>query len=91
MDNQFITTTDLRKQSSKLIKTLFAGKGVNLIYRSKVIAQITPISFSEQVIDDSAKLENLFVSLKPKKVMPKEKRKQIYRKHLEQRYGKNLS
>lgn len=91
MNNQFITTTELREQSSKLIKTLFAGKRVNLIYRSKVIAQISPISFSEKAIDNTSELKNLFLSLKPKKIIPKEKRKAIYQKHLKQKYGKNLS
>lgn len=91
MTNQFITTTELREQSSKLIKNLIAGKTVNLIYRSKVIAQINPISFSEKTIDNPAELENLFSLLKPKKIIPKEKRKEVYRKHLKQKYGKGLS
>ncbi len=91
MNDQFITTTELREQSSKLIKALFSGKGVNLIYRSRVIAQINPVSFSEKIIDNPVELENLFFALKSKKIIPKEKRKEMYKKHLKQKYGKNLS
>ncbi|MCS6956538.1 MAG: hypothetical protein NZM02_01675, partial [Patescibacteria group bacterium] len=88
---QFITTTELREQSSKLIRSLLSGKSVNLIYRSKIIAKINPISFSEKIINDSKKLENFFTFVKPKKIIPKQKRKEIYKKHLKQKYGKDLS
>lgn len=91
MNNKFITTTELREQSSELIKTLFSGRSINLIYRSKVIAQINPISFAEKIINDPNQLKNLFLILKPKKIIPKEKRGIIYKKHLKQKYGKNLS
>lgn len=91
MNDQFITTTELREQSSKLVKTLISGKGVNLIYRSKVIAQINPISFSKKKVDDPTELESLLLTLKPKKIIPKEKRKEVYKKHLKQKYGKYFS
>lgn len=91
MNNQFITTTELREESAKLIKILFSGKSVNLIYRSKVIAKINPISFSEKVIDNPSDLKNAFLKLKPKKIILKEKRDQIYQKYLKQKYGKNFS
>lgn len=39
---QFITTTELRTQSKKLVKTLQEGNSVYLIHRSKVIAIIIP-------------------------------------------------
>lgn len=91
MNSQFITTTELREQSSKLIKSLINGKTVNLIYRSKVIARINPLSFSEKTIEDPKILENFLNSLGSKKIIPPKKRKQIYRKYLKQKYGKNLS
>lgn len=91
MNGQFITTTELREQSSKLIQSLINGKTVNLIYRSKIIAKINPLSFSEKTIEDTKILENLFRSLKPKKIIPLKQRKQVYRKYLKQKYGKNLS
>lgn len=91
MNGRFITTTELREQSSKLIQSLINGKTVNLIYRSKIIAKINPLYFEEKIIEDPKILENLFNSLKPKKIIPPKKRKQVYRKYLKQKYGKNLS
>lgn len=40
---QYITTTELRTKSSKLIETLREGKSVNLIHRSKVVGKVQPV------------------------------------------------
>jgi len=39
---QLITTTQLRTKSKELVETLLAGRSVNLIHRSKIIAEVRP-------------------------------------------------
>lgn len=91
MSNYFITTTQLREQSSKLIQSPLSGKSVNLIYRSKIVGKIDPVSLSEKTIDDTELLKKLFYTLKSKNLIPKKLRKQAYRKHLKEKYGQNFS
>lgn len=39
---QYITTTELRTESPKLIETLKIGQSVALIHRSKVVGKVHP-------------------------------------------------
>ena len=40
---QYITTTELRTKSSKVVTTLKEGSRLRLIHRSKVIGDIVPV------------------------------------------------
>lgn len=86
----YITTTQLRTQSSDLIANIMAGRSVQLIHRSRVVATISP------VIDKSPKLFNAerFGKLVDKFNLPKTtyaQRDKKYRKHLMDKYGQGLS
>ncbi len=85
----YITTTNLRTQSSELVDTLKKGGTVSLIHRSKVVGVIKP-AVPEGRPFDAEKLKKLVQNLN----LPKttyEEREKIYRAHLEKKYGKGLS
>lgn len=88
---QYITTTDLRTKSSQLVKTLKNGSSVTLIHRSKIIGEVSPkkevLPFTEK---DIKELKRIGSELNLPKTSYKERDK-IYRKHLMDKYGKNLS
>jgi len=86
---QYITTTELRTESGKLVKTLKEGGTLRLIHRSKVIGEI--ISTSEPKPFDPDAFEKFLDRLKPKKLVSKKDRDKIYRKYLEEKYGQGLS
>jgi len=86
---QYITTTELRTKSSKLVKILKSGGILRLIHRSMVIGEILP-TYEPQPLDPAA-FEKFLRHLKPKKLVPIKEREKIYRKHLEKKYGQSLS
>lgn len=86
---QVITTTELRTKSKELVKTLQEGGTLRLIHRSKIIGEIMP-TYEPKPFDPDA-FEKLLDSIKPKKLIPIKDREKIYRKHLEEKYGKSLS
>lgn len=86
---QYITTTQLRTESRKLIKTLTAGGTLRLIHRSKIIGEIMP-TYEPKPFNPAA-FEKFLDRLKPKKLVARKDRDKIYRKHLEDKYGKGLS
>ena len=89
---EYITTTQLRTNSSQLILDLKRGKKVSLVHRSQVVGEITPLpSVKERKVFDAKKFEAAMKSLRPKKLIPKKDREKIYRKHLMEKYGKGLS
>lgn len=87
----YITTTELRTKSTKLVESLKKGEKVSLMHRSKVVGIIAPAvepkPFTEDVIK---KLKKLAQELNLPKTSYKE-RERIYRKHLTQKYGEGLS
>lgn len=87
MNNQFITTTELREQSSKVVSSLLSGENFTLIYRSKIIGVIKPAVFKAKVIDNIGEFKRTLSSLKPKKLIPYSKREKIYREYLKKRHG----
>lgn len=87
MTNQFITTTQLREQSSKVVSRLNAGESLILIYRSKIIGSINPVTSKSTTIDDLGEFKKALLALKPKKIIPYSKRKKIYKERLKKRYG----
>lgn len=88
---QYITTTELRTKSSKLVKTLKEGGNLRLIHRSKVIGEILPTYEPKPLTEgDIARLQKLAEELNLPKLSYKE-RERRYRKHLMKKYGQGLS
>jgi len=86
-----ITTTNLRTQSSQLIDTLKKGGVVSLIHRSKVVGLIKPqreakILTKAAIKQIKATAQNLSL---PK--LSYEERGKLYRKHILNKYGKDIS
>lgn len=87
----YITTTGLRTKSAQLVDTLRKGNPVSLIHRSQVIGEIKPIENQQPVIFDADKFKKLLKSLGSLRRISIKEREKIYRKHLEEKYGKNFS
>ncbi|OGH13637.1 MAG: hypothetical protein A3H50_03150 [Candidatus Levybacteria bacterium RIFCSPLOWO2_02_FULL_37_10] len=88
----YISTTDLRTKSSQLITSLLKGMEISLIHRSKVVGVIKPVQKSAKPLtqEDIDNLKKLAKEQNAPKTSYKE-RERIYRKHLEEKYGKDLS
>lgn len=91
MSMDYITTTDLRTKSSQLVSDLKKGSKISLIHRSRIIGVIEPKKEPRALTkSDINQLKKLAEDLN----LPKtsyEEREKIYRKHLEDKYGKGLS
>ena len=86
---EYITTTGLRTQSTRLINTLKKGGRVSLIHRSKVVGIIEPAIKSPKKFNAAR-----FKKLVDKLNLPSTtyaQREKIYREHLTKKYGKSLS
>ena len=85
---EYITTTNLRTQSSELVNTLKRGDEVSLIHRSKLVGIIRPVQQAKKF--DVAAFKELIsgLDLPPTTYAEREK---IYRKHLMEKYGKGIS
>ncbi len=88
---KYISTLDLRNKSSKLIQSLKDGESTYLIYRSKVVAEIKPVKYTESKKFNSAEFKKLIGTMPKMDIIPRKDREKIYRKHLEEKYGKDLS
>jgi len=85
----YISTTDLRSKTARLVDTLRKGGEVVLVHRSKVIGRIKPTD-KESITFDFASFQKLAGRLK----LPTLTYKQIksrYSAYLKKKYGKNLS
>lgn len=91
MSTHFVTTTQLREQSSKIIAKLISGENITLIHRSKMVGVIKPLISNTRGIDDIKGFKRTLLALKSEIVIPLEKRRKIYSDYLKKRYGKNLS
>lgn len=88
----YITTTDLRTKSSKLVETLKRGQRVSLIHRSKVIGKIEPVQdVNPSIVFDVNKFKKFLERLGPLEHLSVREREKRYRKQLQEKYGKNLS
>lgn len=87
---QYITTTELRTKSSKLVDYLTKGNIISLVHRSKVIGTIEPAKFIEAPPATLEGLRAFLKAVKPKRLTPRLKREEMYRKHLLERYGKGI-
>jgi len=88
----YITTTSLRTQSSDLIRSLVKGQSVTLIHRSQVVGIIKPAKRKLKKItkEDITQLKKLAIKTNLPALSYQE-RAGIYRKHLEEKYGKDIS
>lgn len=87
----YITTTDLRTQSSELVKSLSKGQTVSLLHRSRIIGEIKPKKEAKSITEeDIEQLKKLAKDLNLPKTSYKQ-RENIYRRRLLEKYGQGLS
>ena len=87
---EYMSTSDLRRKTSKLRDALKKGNDVHIMYRSKVIGILKPY-FDKEVTATLEKLNNFIQNFPVKNPKSYKERKKEYLKHLEQKYGKDLS
>lgn len=86
---QFITFSQLRTDAKKLKKALEEGKTIELVHRSRVVAEIKPKIYDPQPFDPKKFLEaREKINLE---YLSDEEIEKRYRKHLEEKYGKSIS
>ena len=86
----YITTTNLRTQSSRLVESLKRGKKISLVHRSQIVGEILPLKTKIKIFD--LKTFHKFInSSKKANNLSAQEREHIYKKHLEEKYGKDLS
>ena len=86
---QYITTTELRTMSKKLLELLRNGNSVDLVHRSKIVGEIKPKTYDPKPFDPDKVAE-----IAKKLNLPKlsyAQRERRYRTHLMKKYGKGLS
>lgn len=86
----YITTTELRTKSKKLVEELKKGNSIPLIHRSKVVGEIKP-HLTEAPPINVEEFRTFIQTIKPKKLIPRKDREKIYRARLEEKYGKGIS
>lgn len=86
---QYITTTELRTKSKKLVEVLREGRSVDLVHRSKVVGEIKPKIYDPKPFDPD-KVAEIAKKLNLPKLSVKAREKR-YRTHLMKRYGQGLS
>ncbi|KKU27584.1 MAG: hypothetical protein UX80_C0033G0009 [Candidatus Amesbacteria bacterium GW2011_GWA2_47_11b] len=88
----YITTTQLRTKSPRLIEALLAGRSIDLIHRSRMVGEIRPKRQDPKIMTKKS-IRELMVLAK-KMNLPKlsyKEREKRYREHLMKKYGKSLS
>ena len=88
----YITTTQLRTKSPRLIEALLAGRSIDLIHRSRMVVEIRPKRQDPKIMTKKS-IRELMVLAK-KMNLPKlsyKEREKRYREHLMKKYGKSLS
>lgn len=86
----YITTTQLRTKTSSLLEAILAGKSVQLIHRSQVVAKISPSQDKPPQPFDGKEYLALTKNLKTRKLSEAERQKN-YHEHIMKKYGHNLS
>lgn len=82
----YITTTQLRTQSSELVRHLNSGMKVLLLHRSKVVGAIVPENEAYKTFDSQSFADFVETNM-PKKLMKKTARDLVYKKHMLEKYG----
>lgn len=86
---EYLTATNLRTQTSRLIKTLQQKGSVALVHRSKIVGIVQPIQ-EEGPVFNSQLFNQYLGDFQLPPTTPAE-RKAIYTKQLQKKYGKNFS
>ena len=86
---QYITTTELRTKSRKLVEILREGRFVDLIHRSRVVGEIRPKIYDPKPFDPD-KVAKIARKLNLPELSYREREKR-YRAHLMKKYGEGLS
>ncbi len=86
----YLNTSDLRKKTLVLRDSLKRGESVYLLHRSKVIGIVEPYE-QEPKVATLAQLRKVVALLSTGKKISYTKRKEIYLKHLTDKYGKDIS
>lgn len=85
----YITTTNLRTQSSKLVDDLKKGRSVSLVHRSKIVGVIKPAFLTAGQIN-LGNLRKFLARVKPEKLIPQQQRESVYRQNLLEKHGKDI-
>ena len=85
----FITTTQLRTQTTRLTKALKNGEKVSLVHRSKVVGVIEPELQNTKKTFDISGFKKLVKELNLPR-MTYAQREKAYRMHIEEKYGKYI-
>lgn len=88
---EYITTTNLRTQTSQLVNSLKRGTSFSLIHRSKVVGVIKPATTLTAGPINVEEFRKFLNKLRPKKIIPRTQREKIYRKYLMKKYGEVIS
>jgi len=86
----YITTTNLRTQSSQLIAHLKKGDTISLIHRSKIVGVIQPIQDDLIKPFNDEKFDRLVRGFHLPKTTHAQ-RQQRYKSHLLKKYGQDIS
>lgn len=85
---QYITTTELRTKSKKLVEILRSGESVDLVHRSRVVGEIRPKIYDPKPFNAAKFLKIVkklnFPPLTPKQIEAR------YRKAMIKKHGQNL-
>lgn len=89
---QLITTTELRTRSKELVSVLLSGRSVDLIHRSKIIAEVRPKKKEAKIMTaiNIQDLKRLAKEMNLPKLSYKERDKR-YREAMIKKHGKNIS
>ncbi|MBP9702212.1 hypothetical protein KBD69_00850 [Candidatus Woesebacteria bacterium] len=86
----YITTTQLRTNTTKLVDALMAGHSVQLIHRSQVLGVISPPENKPAQPFDAKKYLELTKNLKTTRISDAQ-RKKNYDEYIQKKYGKHIS
>ena len=80
--------TELRSKAAYAVELLKEGRELLLIHRSKIIGKIVPTKQGEEVkLTDLKAFIKTLEGIKPKKTIPRSKRKREMLSYLKKRYG----
>jgi hypothetical protein len=85
----YITSTQLRTNTSSFIEALLAGKTIDLIHRSKKLGTLTLEQSSTKTTNHQRLANNIKTLNLPH--LSSEQMKKNYHQHMMQKYGQGLS
>lgn len=85
----YITTTELRTKTADVVMALLAGESIDLIHRSKVLGEISPVKYAPRPFN--AKRVKEIVEAMNFPLLSTKEIEQKYRAYIMNRYGKHLS